>query len=365
MNILFITAPNYEKIGGLKIPATNYKREIERLGNMFYVSTLPYSITGKKESDKWVEEIKRTIAEKQIEAVLVYGLNQPYFVAKHIRQFHPCVRFYAFLADSMSLFATSTLRNSTQFKDKANMWLRSIVYSYRELACLKKFKKAIYVSNVDARYVKRTYGNRISAEIDVVVPGINAPEQLQQDPQKATSDEAALKIGCLTNFGPYEVEHDLRPILDVYFPEILKAYPNATLYIAGRGASEKLQAEMKRQQNVTYLGFVENLSDFYNLVDIVISTVKKECGVLNRILEAWGYAKPVVGYTRNFAAFEDAIEGRHYLVADCAEDFISQIGRIYKKEVNCSEMGKEAHQFVASNYTWRSRAEQMLVLLKD
>ena len=63
-------------------------------------------------------------------------------------------------------------------------------------------------------------------------------------------------------------------------------YPQLKVIAAGRGADNTVKEYFDRNR-IIFLGEVENLCDFFNSIDIYITTVRKECGILNKVLDAF------------------------------------------------------------------------------
>ena len=121
---------------------------------------------------------------------------------------------------------------------------------------------------------------------------------------------------------------------------------------------------MKSINNVEYIGFVESLDDFYGNIDAILSTVTKECGVINRILEAWGYGKIAIGFRKNFLPFVDAVEYTNYYCAEKPEEFLKVIKELQRSQDSLYRKGEASVKLVKEQYTWEKSANNFVEIFK-
>lgn len=353
MRIVFFVPYNYKEVGGYRLPLMNHKRELEKMGNEVTFVQLPYHYS--PVDGKW-KAIKREAGSmlRNADAVFAFPLNQAYIAKKHLlKDFHGPKA--AFLADSLKLHEESVLPLQSGMKARAVTSLRKLLYEQKEAYCLNGYDRVIYVSSVDLEYVKENY--RVSEKKLVYAPnGTNPPEKAcYSDPARSY-----IRIGMLTDFEPETLNENFNPFFRGILPAIEESGLDYKVVIAGRGANEDMIRAFHENGKIDYLGYVDDLADFYSAADIIFTTVYKRNGIINRILEAWGYGKTVVGYSRNFATFGDALEGVHYLSADKKEDFVRVLREISEGAVNCRSIGENARKLVADNYTW-ARSTQVLM----
>jgi len=342
---------NYENVGGFYLPLRNYKRELELLGHNIFIFRLPYHLKS-REKRNYSASLNSSILLNKIDCLVSFSLNQSYMLSKQLKLNGFKGRQIGFLVDSMRLHAKSILKMRGSLTLKIKNRLRSILYTYKERACLNYFSDVIYVSSVDANYVKYYYKpkNRIHC-----IPNGVVIEDVEDFSKKLKN----CRIGMLTGFSNDTIQNNLIPFLNGAFPRLRSSISNIEFVIAGKGATEKTSSMLRRTDGVIFLGYVDKLEDFYNEVDVVITTVKKECGILNRVLEAWSFGKVVVGYRRNFAAFEKAKEGTHFLSADSAEEFVDRLSNIQNGGIDLAKIGFEAHNLVKNDYTWVKAAQSL------
>lgn len=356
MNVLFLVPIGYKGVGGFQLLADGYKRVLEEKGWHVFIFEMPYHIKPWKRNNI-SSAINNQVKLHCIACVISFTLNLSYALAKQL-SIDSNVTKIGFLMDCMKLNARSIRKTKRNLIPKIKYALREVLYTYKEKRCLNAFKRCVFVSPVDGDYVRRHY-SKSKARIVVIPNGISLPTAYF-----ARKEDAGITIGCLTGFGKETIENDLKRLIFEIFPRILESNPSTELVIAGRGAPDSFVTAIKELPNVRFLGFVENLIDFYSCVDLIVSTVSKECGILNRVLEAWSYGKAVIGYKKNFLAFEKAKENHHFFVAENPQDFAESI-RLIREGVLQLPASDDLTNFVKENYSWNVSGNQLIRLIEE
>lgn len=357
MNILFVVPDDYTSVGGISLPVKNYTKQLNSLGNNVEIYPMPYHLKGELRNQTRVKLLE-ILKAKHIDTVMTFGLNLSYIMIDLVDDNDYKGQKVSYMVDSMRLFSVSRRKNAQKGETSIKDRVKECLYTFKERKCLKYYSKIVYVSNVDVRYVLDYYKVNKS-KVFYVPNGTNIPSNFI-----GSQVSAPLKIGCLSGFSDTIVKDNLDPLVSIIFPEIQKRYPEMKLVIAGKGASKEYEAKMRANPSIVYLGFVETLDEFYEKVDVVLTTVKKECGIINRILEAWSYGKAVVGYDRNFWTFTDAENNLHYVSADSPSDFSDVITDIINNKIDITLIGKNAFELVKNNYTWVKCATLLNSILK-
>lgn len=353
--IIFIVPEDYEKIGGLNIPIKNYSNFLKDKYVIDFIF-VPYKFKI-KDKVNFIMEIEK-INWANVECIISCTLNPAYSFYKLLNQDINIknVKKVAFLMDSLTLYANSILefnkikkiKNSP--KRQITYWMKSKLYKFKEKNILKYYNEVVYVSPVDCEYVKDIFRGEISAKIKVIPNGIKKNEFIINN--KSIKENKYFNIGFINTFVPGTIEENLQWFLDECMPKILDIIPNMRLVIAGRGASNEQINFLKSFSSVKYLGEVENISDFYKDVDVILSTVEKRNGLLNKNLEAFSYEKCVIGFEWNFLAFDNAQPNKHYIKANNIEEFIKVFKDIKDKKIDINSVAKEAKIFSDNCYTW-------------
>lgn len=350
--VLFILPYDYMRIGGIRLPIEHYISLYISEGYIVDTLLVPYHF-----NFKCLSNIKTELREKKEPSVIIlYSLNIAFSMRRVVREIFPTSQIVAYLADSMKLYANSVRKKTKNAKRIAILSLKSVLYGYKEAVCLKYFNKVIYVSNVDYEFINRVY-KTIHSEVLCIPNCIDIPVNI---PKITELDGNSIVFGCLTDFSHETIQDNLDELIDDIFPEIQKRLTNSKLIIAGKGAPEHLIKKIKSNPGITYLGYVKDLNDFYNQVHVVVTTVKKDCGIINRVLEAWAYKTLVMGYKNNFAAFIDAKNKCHFIEANSAIEFLTETQLLINNPEEYYSICNTCNSLVSTSYSWENRKQLIL-----
>ena len=356
MKIVFLVPYDYKKIGGLYLPIDNQRSILKNMGHNVKLVGVSYH-----PSHKEVKALIRSLIMLKNEGYktfVSYTLIMSYTAIRRCAKYLPDCDFSCFLVDSMKLNACSVLKDLKFGKQYLLERLKLIKYSFEEKYVLNNVKSVGYVSPVDIKYVKASYKN-IKSKIFCIPNGTTI---YSRNPP-VISKNKPLRIGALAGATEKTNRDNLFPFLDKAFPLIVKKHPEVSFVIAGNVKSENDVKHLKSVKNTVYLGFVDSLSDFYDNVDIIITTVKKECGVLNRVLEGWAYGKVVIGFEKNFRGFEFAQEGKDYIVANNWNDFEQIIDNIIKGIVDVNYIARHSNEMVYKSYSWEMSTNRLMKMI--
>ena len=159
----------------------------------------------------------------------------------------------------------------------------------------------------------------------------------------------------------------LTPVKDFLFmvevaKEICNKFNMVKFVLAGAGPEEELilarLQEYRLGERFELLGHVDDISKFYNFIDIFINTSISE-GMPMTVLEAMSYGIPVIAPNIGgiFAMIENEIDG--YLVfekkislfCNCIEELLNSPDKL-------SEMGEHAREKIISNFSVSGMVEE-------
>lgn len=354
--VLLVAPIDYESVGGYYLPINHYIELLRSSGYDITVFKLPYHVLNKKEFQKYRRELV-SLFQDGLDVVISFGLNQCTYLTKLIdaRQ----VNGVAFLIDCMRLHAESVLPYKNTFKEKIRTALRKKIYTLREKKCLNVYKSAILVSKVDTDYACSYYNARRAA-IHYIPNGIDIPKYNCL----VKRELGRLRLGCLTGFSEDTLNENLYPFIKGIFPYIHNRFPEVQVIVAGRGCKEGVRKVLDGIDGLIFEGEVERLEDFYSKVDVIITTVRKKCGIINRVMEAWAYGRAVMGYGSNFKTFTEAMPGREYIKADTKEEFADSIGQILSRNIDINKMGEDGRKMVSSFYTWEESGHKLVDIIQ-
>ena len=191
-----------------------------------------------------------------------------------------------------------------------------------------------------------------------------------------------LKVSVISNGvepSLFDVADDTRSMTDVIFvatlegdnllylqrflkhswPMVSKRYPNVTLNIFGKigQPARNLIEQYGSQDGVRFHGYIENLCDAYRMCGIAVAPINKNCGIVNKAIEAMAAGLVVVGFQKTFSGIPQAKSGVHYVEARDYESMGQAILTLLGNKVYCDELKVGGHKFAQEYYSWSDRKD--------
>jgi glycosyltransferase involved in cell wall biosynthesis len=148
------------------------------------------------------------------------------------------------------------------------------------------------------------------------------------------------------------------------WPTVHRECPDVKLHIVGKitAEAEHFCARVERMDGVILEGYAERLADAYRERGIAIVPVDKNCGIINKAIEAMAAGLAAIGFKNTFTGIAEAKEGEHFVAAEDYSDMGQCIVDIVRDEPRRKALQKNASQLAAKYYSWDSRGalyEQM------
>ena len=179
----------------------------------------------------------------------------------------------------------------------------------REASRLKKFERAawheasgvIAICEDDAINIKKYAAS--DHHVCVIPPSLSGHNLRPIEQLEAKWNGGAIGLLAQWSWAPNQVA--LQEFVDNLLPVIRKD-SNVPIIVAGKGLSPQVCKRLN-DYHVDYLGYVDDLTSFYERVDVVCAPYSVGGGVRIKVLESFCYGKPVVGYPLAFRGlFGDA-----------------------------------------------------------
>jgi polysaccharide biosynthesis protein PslH len=290
----------------------------------------------------WVD---RTVAEQQIDAVVVFSSSMAPFVLAHGR--------LPVLADLVDVDSAKW----TEYAER-HPWPMSWIYR-REGRRLLAFERRVVA------HARRAY---LVTDKEVELFGSLAPEcrgrvhamgngvdadyfsPQVQHPSPYPGGELSLVFTGAMDYWPNvdAVCWFARDIL----PALCKRWPGLRLHIVGRSPTPAVQALACAEVNVT--GTVPDVRPWLQHATVVVAPLRLARGVQNKVLEAMAMARPVVVADRCAAVIE-ARPGVDLLVASDAADYVSQVEVLLADKPASERIGSAGRACVLAHYSWAAR----------
>lgn len=202
---------------------------------------------------------------------------------------------------------------------------------WRERQALRLSAASFVCSSADAITLRKL----ASTDTVHVIPNtVTVPDHIHHNP---TSGETLGFIGSFAH--PPNVDA-VEWLLSDIWPQVRQSRPNARLRIAGPG-SRQMFGRTHGKDGIEVLDFVDDLGAFYESLNLVIAPLRYGAGTRVKIIEAAGYAMPVVSTTLGAEglAFNN---GTEILIADKAVHFADQCVQLLENQDLAIEIGLAA-----------------------
>lgn len=135
---------------------------------------------------------------------------------------------------------------------------------------------------------------------------------------------------------------------DNLWTNIHNELPDITLYIAGRNCPEWLLHKLQ-VPGVEYKGEVDNAYDFMNSYSVMIAPIFSGSGMRVKIIEGMALGKTIITTSIGTEGI-NTCHSHNILIANKADDVIQLIKKCVASREYCDTIGKNAIEFVRSNY---------------
>lgn len=351
-HVLILAAEYYDVTGPMKTLICGYAGQLERDYDVT-IKKMPYHLFVWQKRKVW-EDLAAAIREDTI-AIIPSCMNICYYLLGYKGKIRGDIQLIAWQGDCAIRGKISELRamgrNSEYpgLRQVTKTAARLMLYYHKEKIILKKYKKVLVITREDMEYMRNHY-RKISAELKLLPYSIPFPSGKLRSCQVDRQKE--LRIGFLGHFKADSIDSFFMKLFHDCETRILKEVPQLKIVIAGRGATKEQVALLRKYDFVEYMGEVAELSEFYESVHMIFTTIPKQAGILTKVLEAFSYEKCVVGYRSNFAPIVGVAEGVDYLGADSAREFTEVFKAVLAGEIDIDRMGQTARAHIMQNYSW-------------
>jgi glycosyltransferase involved in cell wall biosynthesis len=218
--------------------------------------------------------------------------------------------------------------------------LPSLLWVERRMASVAR--RTFVCSDLDARYLGTRWRlPRISVVPNAVAIPPRAP---------VPAEPRVLFVGTL-DYPPNTEAAEL--LATRIWPLVRRERPDATLRIVGR-APERVPCSRCPPDNVTFTGYVEDLSPVYRDTRLVCAPIRVGAGTRVKLVEAAANGRPIVA-TSLGAEGLNLRHGREILLADRPRELAAHCVRLLRDHAECRRLG-EAARGVAERHFGREQA---------
>ncbi|HYG52748.1 MAG TPA: glycosyltransferase [Flavobacteriales bacterium] len=147
-------------------------------------------------------------------------------------------------------------------------------------------------------------------------------------------------------------------------PLLVKFRPGISVAISGANPSAKVTELCKKfPENITLLGFVENIIPTYKSARIFFAPLQIGTGLQNKILEAMALKIPCVTSELCNNALNGE-NGKHLITAKKPVNYVNAIVNLLDNPVYAQQVAIDGHAFISTFYSWEKGNEQLSKLFE-
>lgn len=216
-----------------------------------------------------------------------------------------------------------------------------------ERAGWQRFDRIVSMSAVDRDIIKQ---NAPDAEVDVAPNGVDTVDLL---PIEEGGAPTLIFVGWMRHLpNPDAVTW----FLDEIWPLIKAGDTSIRFAIAGKGLSDQLKRRVDADDQVDYLGYVDDVGKHVGEAWISVVPLRIGSGTRLKILESMALGTPVVA-TAVGAEGIAVRDGEHLRIADAPVDFARAVRELLADQARRRGMASSARRLVESDYDWKTIAE--------
>lgn len=260
----------------------------------------------------------------------IVSINSSLFglMAKYIKKRYPHLKIVFFFHNAEYIYAKELFKTDKSLKNILQ------VLNHRRA-------ESMSLKNSDIRFI---LSKRDNTKLQSLAPGVKnciLPMSISDKGRiKYTLNEdkqlQILFVGSVF----FANMHGLR-----WFVKNVMPYVDARLTIVGKDM-EKYENEFSAI-NVDVVGRVDNLKDYYQSTNIVVSPIFLGSGMKTKTVEALMYGVPIIGTRESFSGYDDIDTNLIGRECNDAQEFISAVNFLEKNRyllMNCAEYARSSYE---------------------
>ncbi|MDP1726693.1 MAG: glycosyltransferase family 4 protein [Bacteroidota bacterium] len=146
------------------------------------------------------------------------------------------------------------------------------------------------------------------------------------------------------------------------WPDLFKQFPDIEFYIAGRNMPEEFLNIEKA--GVKVIGEVNNAYDFMQLQGLMVVPLFSGSGMRVKVVEGMAMGKCIVSTGFGMEGIF-AEPGKHYYLANNANDFIIALTHLISNPAKAQQTGEEARRFAFEHFNNTQIMDQVIAFIKQ
>ena len=230
------------------------------------------------------------------------------------------------------------------------------IYRRIQYCQIRHFEKTFYpkfdivhtMTENDASFL-RSLNPEIRAQ---AIPNGTSVEDFGQANQELLPDH----VVCVGRLSTPKIQ-PLVDFLNIAWSKVRRNKPHAVLHVVGRKMKgAKPVVEIAEQVGgVQFEGFLEHLPDAYAKAGIAIVPINKNCGLINKAIEAMAAGLCVVGFHKTFEAIPEATPGKDCVGVESFEEMGDVILTLIEDKETQRRLQHAARETALRCFSWESR----------
>ncbi len=212
---------------------------------------------------------------------------------------------------------------------------------YNEMLAVKYSDYILTLTNEDSIKLNELYGRAA----DLVLP--------------VSFDSTVGEVGCLSSDLLF-VGSDFPPNVEAlkFLASKVMPFVDRTLTVIGKGMEK--YSDDYNSSNIQVLGYVEDVTQYYQMCNIVLTPIFSGAGMKVKVAEALSFGKIILGTEFSFVGYEkqDGIE-EFLICAETSEEYIELLQSTYPSYCNNSK------NYFDNNYSSQNNNDKIKKLLSD
>ncbi len=234
------------------------------------------------------------------------------------------------------------------------LWLDIFKLKHWEKFYWSKANLVATVSEADKEEIKKLLPDLET----VIIPNGAGDEMFVESYPKL--DKKNPKLLFIGNFYWLQNVEAAEYLLHKVFPMLIEKIPNAQLIIAGQNSSQKLSNN--QHKNITIVDLKpddeQQVKNLYHSSTLFLAPIYGPGGTRLKILASMASGLPVVSTSTGVQGL--AVEnGKHVLIAENPEEFVSQISEVISNEKKYKLIQENAFKLAKQQYSWKAIAGKL------
>lgn len=253
--------------------------------------------------------------------------------------------------DALSFTYENVIKNLRGIKRLLYSIEQKRVIRYERLL-VSRFEHVIIISERDKAWLKKQGAN---ADKLAVIPPMVRSDIRERKADYSKDENSICFLGKMTYLPNVDA---VTWFAENVFPTLRKNNKDLQFYIVGSDPAKEV-SELAKIDGVKVTGFVENPHEIIKKAKVFICPVRSGAGVQHKILESMVVGTPAV-ISPVSAGGLNGTEGKHYLVAQTAEEYVCAIQGLLDSAQRREEIGTAAQKFVEDTFGQKAVWSKML-----